>query len=194
MVRTWSLFCHEHFPLRTKRKHVTVAARIRADSNETCRVQSPLPSVMGPPRQAQDSCASAATRPESGKTVPASAASGRDVDAGSGVGVWSGAGDRLVRRSDLKSLARRTRRSPAGLTPFRFRSRPCPPVSGKVRFSSAAGHLPSVRGRLVGRLHDAWSNPAPECQSHQRARTRQRGSATRCRNGAANQVDVGRVW
>ena len=81
--------------------------------------------------------------------------------------------------------------------PFRFRSRPCLHVSGKVRFTSAAGHLPSVRGRLAGRLHDAWSNPVPECPSELRARTRQRASATRqltTSSGTASRGDVrGRV-
>ena len=74
---------------------------------------------------------------------------------------------------------RRTRRSSAESKPFRFRSRPRLHVSGKVHVTSAAGHLPSVRGRLAGRLHDAWSNPVPECPSQTRARTRQRASATR---------------
>ncbi len=103
----------------------------------------------------------------------------RGVDAGSGVGVCSGAEGCLVRRSDRKSLARRTRQPSAGSTHVRFRSRPRLHVSGKVHVTSAAGHLPSVRGRLVGRLHDAWSNPVPERPSPRRARTRWCGSATR---------------
>ncbi len=45
-----------------------------------------------------------------------------------------------------------------GSTPCRFRSRPCIPVSGKVRFTSATGHLPSVRGWLVSRLHHIWKD------------------------------------
>ena len=76
-------------------------------------------------------------------------------------------------------------------TPFRLRSRPCLRVSGKVHFTSAAGHFPSVRGRRVGRLHDAWSSSIFRCASRQRARLRRCGSATRCRNGAANHADAG---
>ncbi len=138
-----------------------------------------LPSVMGPPTSSTRFPCMSGHKARTWQDCPGAGARGRGVHAGSGVGFWSGAEDRLVRRSDRKSLARRTRRSSAESKPFRFRSRPCPPVSGKVRFTSAAGHLPSVRGRLAGRLHDAWSNPVPECPSELRARTRQRASATR---------------
>ena len=50
---------------------------------------APLPSVMGLPPSSTDSCASAATKPEPDKTVPAPAARERDVDARSGAGFWS---------------------------------------------------------------------------------------------------------
>ncbi len=53
-----------------------------------------------------------------------------------------------------------------GSPPLRFRrSRHHLAGSGKVRFTSAAGHLPSVRGRLDGRLHDAWSGPRASISS-----------------------------
>ena len=42
---------------------------------------------------------------------------------------------------------------------------------------SGAGHLASVRGRLDGRLHDAWFNLIPECPACRPARTRRCGSA-----------------
>ena len=74
---------------------------------------------------------------------------------------------------------RRTLQPSAGSMQVRFRSRPRLLVPGKVHVASAAGLLPSVRGRLVGRLHHAWSNSVPERQSAGRTRTRQRGSATR---------------
>ena len=67
-------------------------------------------------------------------------------------------------------------RPTASSMPFRLRSWPRLHVSGKVRFTPAAGHLPSVRCRGVGSLHHVRSNPLPGRPSGQRARTRRRDS------------------
>ncbi len=93
---------------------------------------------------------------------------------------------RLVRSRGLPGSPERPQESGeanqatlGGAVHVRFRSRPRLHVPGKVHITSAAGHLPSVRGRLVGRLHDAWSSPVPErlltCALERDSAVRQRG-------------------
>ena len=120
----------------------------------------------GAPPSSTDPCVRAATKPEPDKTVPAPAARGRGVHAGSGVGFWSGAGDCLVRRSDRKRVWRGEPGNPRrGRSRSGFGQGLAPLFPGRSASRPPPGIFLLVRGRLAGRLHDAWSNPVPECQS-----------------------------
>ena len=117
---------------RTRAPHPTVRAGNPGPSRP--RVQCPLrPHLVptdpsshalrsfrnGASASSTESCARAATNPEPDKTVLASAARGRDVDAGSGVGVWSGGVDAV--QVSFKAL-------PPSLFPGRSASRPPPGI------------------------------------------------------------------
>ena len=90
----------------------------------------------GAPPSSTDPCVRAATKPEPDKTVPAPAARGRGVHAGSGVGFWSGAGDCLVRRSDRKRV---------------WRGEPGNPRRGRSRSGFGQGLAPLFPGRSASR-------------------------------------------
>ena len=68
---------------------------------------------------------------------------------------------------------------PGGVEAVQVSFKALPPASGKVRFTSAAGHLPSVRGRLVGRLLDAGPIRSPSVHLVRVLERDRSGSATR---------------